>query len=139
MFEPLVKNTIAPLLLRLVLAAVFIFHGRAMISEDWGMNWDQAREGHEPLPKAAQAAVAWGQLLGGAAMALGFLTRLAAVGLIGIMAGAIATVHWPHGFNIVEGGYEYNVVLIGICVVLLLTGSGPLAVDRVFRMRARKQ
>ena len=40
------------------------------------------------------AAVAWGQLLGGIALALGFLTRAAAVGIAIIMIGAIATVHW---------------------------------------------
>jgi putative oxidoreductase len=81
--------------------------------------------------------VAWGQLLGGVAMLLGFLTRLAALGLIVIMAGAIATVHWEHGFNLLEGGYEYNVVLIGVGLVLLLTGGGNLAADRVFRARPR--
>jgi putative oxidoreductase len=137
MIDTMMKNTVAPLLLRLCLAAVFIFHGQAMVSEDWGTNWDKPQEGHESLPKAAQAAVAWGQLLGGAAMVLGFLTRLAALGLGAIMAGAIATVHWPHGFDLQKGGYEYNVVLIAICLVLLLTGPGPLAADRLFRTRPR--
>jgi putative oxidoreductase len=137
MFDAFVKNTLVPLLLRLCLAAVFIFHGMALVKENWGTSWHKPTDDNPALPVHAQAAVAWGQLLGGAAMALGFLTRLAALGLAIIMGGAIATVHWPHGFNLLEGGYEYNVVLITICVVLMLTGGGKLAADRVFRVRPR--
>jgi putative oxidoreductase len=135
MIDAVTKNTLAPLILRLCLAAVFIYHGMDLVSKSGGTAWNS--EMSVPL----QAAVAWGQLLGGIAMLLGFLTRLAAIGLAAIMAGAIATVHLPHGFaiNNPEGqGYEYNVVLIGICLVLVLTGGGTLAVDRWFRLR-RKQ
>lgn len=56
------------------------------------------------------------------------------------MAGAIYLVHLPYSFaiNNPEGpGYEYNAVLIGICLVLLLTGGGKLAADRMFRVRPR--
>jgi putative oxidoreductase len=91
-----------------------------------------------------QVLVAWGQLLGGIAMLLGILTRLAALGLIVIMAGAIATVHWSHGFALVKdgaynGGYEYNVALITICLVLMLTGGGAVAVDRWLRLRPKRR
>jgi putative oxidoreductase len=137
MFDAFVKNTLAPLLLRLCLAAVFIFHGMALVREDWGTNWHKPTDNGAALPMPAQAAVAWGQLLGGVAMVLGLLTRLAALGLAAIMAGAIATVHWPHGFDIREGGCEYNVALIVMCVVLMLTGGGKLAADRMFRVKPR--
>ena len=46
----------------------------------------------EPQPAVVQLAVAWGQLIGGIALGVGFLTRLAALGIIVIMLGAIATV-----------------------------------------------
>ena len=80
---------------------------------------------------AAQVAVAWGQLIGGIALAVGFLTRLAALGIAIIMGGAIATVHWPHGFSIQDHGYEYNFVLIVICVAVMLLGPGNFAVDHL--------
>jgi putative oxidoreductase len=86
---------------------------------------------------ALQLAIAWGELVGGIAMLVGFLTRLAALGLIAIMAGAIATVHWPHGFSLQTGGYEYNLTLIVMCLCLFLGGPGPLSIDRVFRLRRR--
>src|SRR5205807_10514221 len=93
MFDAFCKHTLIPLLLRLALAAVFIFHGIDLVSHEGGTAW------HPELPVPAQAAVAWGQLLGGIALALGFLTRLAAAGLVVIMGGAIYTVHWEHGFS----------------------------------------
>jgi putative oxidoreductase len=144
MFDALMKNTVAPLILRACLAAVFIFHGSQKVQQEGGTNWDKKPdESQQPdesqrLAKPVQAAVAWGELLGGIAMALGFLTRLAAIGIAAIMAGAMATVTWAHGFDGTKGGCEYNIVIIGICAVLLLTGPGNLAVDRVWRLRRKK-
>jgi putative oxidoreductase len=136
MFTTFSKNTVVPLLLRLALAAIFIFHGLAMIGPDkeWGLRWNTT---DNAPPAVAQAAVAWGELLGGIALGVGFLTRLAALGIIAIMAGAIATVHWPHGFDITKGGFEYNVAIIVMCACLVLGGPGPLAVDQFFRMRGK--
>src|SRR5262245_35486687 len=146
MFDAFVKNTLAALLLRLGLAAIFIYHGSHKVGDEgnqWGAAWMKApaaQEGQEPPPAPPpaplQLAVAWGELLGGIALALGFLTRLAALGIIGIMAGAIATVHGRHGFAGPEG-YEYNFLIIVACVVLVLLGGGNLAVDRWFRLRRR--
>lgn len=93
MFTPFCKNVIVPTLLRLALAAIFIFHGLDLVGgegNEMGARWMKS-EGAPPVP--VQLAVAWGQLIGGIAMALGFLTRLAAVGLIAVMIGAIAQVH----------------------------------------------
>ena len=144
MFEAFIKNTAVPLLLRLGLAAIFIFHGFRLVGEEgyeWGAAWMNAmaeKQGQSPPAAPIQLAVAWGQLLGGIALALGFLTRLAALGIIAIMAGAIALVHWPNGFDITKGGYEYNMLIIVVCVTLVLMGGGNVAGDRFFRLRRRQ-
>jgi putative oxidoreductase len=141
MFSAFARTVLVPLLLRAALAAVFIYHGLDLVGgpdKGWGTAWQEQAHVPEPMPAPAQAAVAWGELLGGLAMALGFLTRLAAAGLIVIMGGAIATVHLPHGFDIRQHGYEYNVALIAMCLCLVLAGPGPLAVDRFFRLRRRE-
>jgi len=135
MFTTFTKNTLVPLLLRITLAAIFIFHGLQMVSgpdNQMGAHWNKSEDA-QPAP--VQLAVAWGQLLGGVAMAVGFLTRVAAIGLIIIMAGAIALVHWPHGFDIQQHGYEYNFAIIMMALALVLGGPGPLAVDHFFRVR----
>jgi uncharacterized membrane protein YphA (DoxX/SURF4 family) len=162
MFTNFSKNALVPLLLRLILAAIFIYHGLDLVGvlpradeehgvvanfihhgldlkrgaeQEWGARWNPSPDAP---PAAAQLAVAWGQLIGGIALGLGFLTRLAAVGIIVIMIGAIALVHWPHGFDIQKGGYEYNVAIITMCLCLVLGGAGPFAVDRFLGFR-RKQ
>jgi putative oxidoreductase len=139
MFSTLIHYTINPLLLRLGLAAVFIYHGLTLVGgseHDWGAHWNP---GPDAPPGIVQLLVAWGELIGGVAIGAGFLTRLAALGIIAIMAGAIATVHWPNGFDITKGGFEYNVVLIIMCVCLVLGGPGPLAVDRYFRIKRERK
>jgi putative oxidoreductase len=144
MFDVFIKNTAVALLLRLALAAIFIFHGFHLVGDDgheWGAAWmnQMAEKQGQPPPAApVQLAVAWGQLIGGLALAIGFLTRLAALGIIAIMAGAIATVHWPNGFDITKGGFEYNMLIIVVCITLVLMGGGNVAVDRFFRLRRRQ-
>jgi putative oxidoreductase len=130
-----IKTALVPLFLRLTLAAIFIFHGSSLVGgpdNEWGAHWQNSAEAP---PAPAQLAVAWGELLGGIALAIGFLTRPAALGIIVIMIGAIATVHWPHGFDIREGGYEYNFAIIIMSLSLVLGGPGPFAVDRLLFKR----
>jgi len=137
MFSTHCKTVLVPLLLRLMLAAIFVSHGMDKVggtNNDWGASWK--KEG-DTLAAPAQLAVAWGELIGGIALGLGFLTRLAALGIIAIMAGAIATVHAQHGFT-AKDGYEYNAAIIAMCVCLVLGGPGPIAVDRVFQLRRQK-
>jgi uncharacterized membrane protein YphA (DoxX/SURF4 family) len=191
--DGMAKTTLAPLVLRVALGAIFIYHGLQKVvgpENLWGAGWANvrwqrqarapqpvveqmdkliaARETDEektaitrakqrvseafatqvdPMPDAlgyhaAQLAVAWGELLGGFALLLGILTRLAAVGLLVIQAGAIYTVTLAVGFSPEDGGgYEYNVALIAMCLALVLTGGGALAVDNLLRRRreARRQ
>jgi uncharacterized membrane protein YphA (DoxX/SURF4 family) len=184
--DAVAKITLAPLILRLALAVIFIYHGWDKVTgagNDWGATWaahawtraeklpDDVKNKIDKLPHeteekktelvaelrviyekesqarqhpvaltifGAQFLVAWGELLGGIAMLLGFLTRWAALGLVIIQVGAIATVTFAKGFSAGGGaGYEYNVALIGMCLALMLTGGGPLSVDRLLFARRR--
>jgi putative oxidoreductase len=138
MFNNLVTASLVPLVLRLGLAVVFIYHGLEKVTGPetrLGLAW--ASKMKDPPAAPVQAAVAWGELLGGVAVAVGFLTRLAAAGLAAIMVGAIVTVHGPHGFSLAAGGFEYNFVLLVVCAALILAGPGTFAVDRFVRLRRK--
>lgn len=78
------------------------------------------------------------ECFGGLAVLLGFLARLAALGLIVNMLVAIATVHWPHGFflnwSLEQGkghGFEFNLALIGLAGSVLVGGAGAVSIDRM--------
>jgi putative oxidoreductase len=132
MFDTVAQRLVVPLLLRLGLAIIFIYHGLDLVggeNHNWGTTWNPN------LPAPVQAAVAWGQLIGGLALALGFLTRPAAAGIAIIMLGAIATVHWPHGFDNRHGGFEYNFAILVLCAALMVGGGGTWAVDRWLRLK----
>jgi putative oxidoreductase len=143
MLESVAARTFAPLVLRAALAAVFIYHGLEKVRPDthYGLHWAQAM-GEEAPPilisaPPLQILVAWGELLGGVAVALGILTRIAALGLLIIMCGAILTYSGHHGFSAVGQGYEYNFVLILVCAALLLSGPGTFSLDRVVKVKSR--
>ncbi len=61
---------------------------------------------------------------------LGFLSRFSAASLIVIMIGAIAMVHGKNGYLEQNGGYEYNLALIGLLVPTFLCGPGRYSIGR---------
>jgi putative oxidoreductase len=139
MMQSFAMRTLLPLILRAALAVVFIYHGLDKVTPEngYGVRWMPATPNHDPLPVALQLAVAWGELLGGVAIALGVLTRIAALGIIAIMAGAIVTVHGSAGFSMQRGGFEYNFVLIMVAVALVFCGAGTLSLDQVIRVKMK--
>lgn len=154
MFETFATRGLVPILLRFALAVVFIYHGLDKVRGDntqWGTRWhsryiEQLREAAkdrpkdlagvgDPFPVAVQTAVAWGELLGGIALALGLLTRYAAAGIIVIMIGAIVNIHGIKEFGLSKGGYEYRFVIIMIAACVVLVGGGMFSLDRVLKIK----
>jgi putative oxidoreductase len=68
--------------------------------------------------------------VGGLLFAIGFVTPLAALGIVVVMLNAIATVHWPKGFFNSAGGYEFNLTLLAVAVAVAATGPGRFSIDR---------
>jgi putative oxidoreductase len=136
MFLNILKHDVAPLVLRAGLGVIFLYHGseKALSAQaGWGTTWNPDPQ----MPAALQAMVAWGEFAGGAALLMGFLSRLAALGIAVIMAGAIVTVHGPKGFGLQHGGFEYNYALIMMCLAIMCTGAGRYSVDYLlWRRRA---
>ncbi len=83
--------------------------------------------GFKPGGQSALAA-GLGEATGGALLVAGLATPAAGTIVAGTMAGAIA-VHFPHGFFVTKGGYEYP-ALLGACGLALgLAGPGRLSLD----------
>jgi uncharacterized membrane protein YphA (DoxX/SURF4 family) len=89
---------------------------------------------------AVQFAVAWGELLGGVALLLGVMTRLAALGILIIQVGAVVTVTWAYGFSFSQGGgWGYNLAILGMCLALMCLGSGALSLSAVLKRKKKAQ
>jgi len=115
------------LILRLGVGVVFTYHGIHKVFGE-GVALGTAWNSHG-MPAILQVLVSWGELLGGIALLIGFLTPLAALGIIIIMMGAIITVHGKNGFSMMNHGYEYNYVLIMMCLAIIASGSGCCSLD----------
>jgi putative oxidoreductase len=85
------------------------------------------------LPKSFIIFLAAAEVAGGAAIILGVLQQLAAIGLILVALGAISTkmFFWKTGFwgNGVSGWY-YDLTLLSMLLVILFTDGGRLVVLR---------
>ncbi|BBL78330.1 quinol oxidase [Rubrobacter xylanophilus] len=128
---------LALLVLRLVLGVIFVAHGAQKLFGSFGGPGLKGTAGffeqlgiRPPYPMAVVVGVV--EFFGGILAALGFLTPVAAVGLILVMIVAILTVHLRNGFFAQNGGYEFNLALIGIALALLLSGAGSYSLDAAF-------
>jgi putative oxidoreductase len=76
------------------------------------------------------------EFLGSIALIVGAAGRLAALGIVAVMTGAIATSHVANGFFMNWSGqqpgegFEYHLLAIALAAVVLVAGSGKASVDR---------
>ncbi len=125
---------IGRLLLRITVGTLFFGHGtQKLLGWFGGHGLDATSQmfdqlGMRPGRRNAIAAGA-AEAGGGAAVALGLATPLAASALTATMLTAINRVHLKKGPWLTNGGYEYNVVLIGAVIALTEVGPGGLSLD----------
>lgn len=81
------------------------------------------------------------ECFGGAAVGLGILGRLAAAGLVGDMVIAMITVTFGHGIigNSTGSGYELNVALAALALVVAIMGTGRLSLDALLRRLIKRE
>jgi putative oxidoreductase len=77
------------------------------------------------------------ELVGGAALLLGLLTRWVALALALEMAVSLVLVHLPAGFAAAQGGAEFPLALIGGLLSLFLSGAQRYALDARLPARLR--
>jgi len=122
-------------LLRVVLGAVFMAHGaqKLFVFGLGGVAGAFTQMG-APFPGVTGPLVALLEFFGGIALVLGLLTRLAALGLVIDMLGAIAIVHLKAGF-FAPRGVEFVLMLATAAAALVIGGPGALALDNLIARR----
>ncbi len=134
------ENSAALALVRAVLGIVFFAHG-AQKTLGWfgghgfGATMNAFTHGmHIPAVFAFLAISA--EFFGGIGLIFGLLTRVAAFGIAVNMLVAIAKVHSQFGFFMnwtgqQKGeGFEYHLVILGVCALLMARGAGAFSIDR---------
>jgi len=146
MLEKLLRNQShwGLLILRLIVAIIFIAHGIPKISEYLGGSGIEGTiEGFESkgifLPTFMAYFVGYGEFLGGVFLLIGLFSREMGVILTAIMLGAVYYVHGSNGFFLSNGGFEYNLALIGMCMCIVFSGGGAVSVDNLLFPNSRWQ
>ena len=118
-------------LLRVSLGVMFITHAllKYLVFTMPGFESFLAKVGY---PAALAWPIVLGELIGGAAIILGFYGRWVSLALMPVLLGALV-VHWPNGwlFTAPNGGWEYPAFLIVAALAHILAGEGAFAVKAV--------
>jgi putative oxidoreductase len=134
--------TLGRLLARTVIGGLFVGHGTQKLF-GWfgGPGLDGAGQTMHSLelrPGRRHAmAAGLSEAGGGALLALGALTPVAASLITGTMITAIRKVHFAKGPWNTQGGYEFNLALIAGAAALVDCGPGAPSVDRALGIEAR--
>lgn len=121
------------LVLRVVVGGTLAAHGAQKAFGWWGgpgpSGWTAtiARMGFRPAPLFAALSIA--AELAGVLLAVGFLTPLVGLVLIGQVVVIIGKAHLAKGFWNSKGGFEFALSLLAGVVALVLTGPGRYSVD----------
>ena len=114
----------APLPLRIISGIGFMMHGLPKLLDIQGTQNSFTNMG---LPPDLAIIIGLLEFIGGLAILLGILTRIAA-GLLAIdMIGAILQVKLSKGFI---GGYELDLLYLAIMISLLISGPGSLSIEK---------
>ncbi len=126
-------------IVRLVLGIVFFAHGAQKMLGWFGGYGFQGTMGfftHSGIPAPLAFLAICAEFFGGLGLIVGLLSRIAAFGIMVNMLVAIATVHRFNGFfmnwfgNQKGEGYEYHLLAIALCLVVMIKGAGALSLDR---------
>lgn len=124
------------LLIRLILAAVFVFHGgQKLFGLFGGPGLSAIAEGFGkmgfPLPMVSALLAGSAEFFGGLVLLIGVGARIAAVPMAFTMFVASFAVHGK-AFSMQHGGMEYALTLAVTLVAVVLMGPGRLTIARLF-------
>ncbi|MET0920100.1 MAG: DoxX family protein [Acidimicrobiia bacterium] len=130
---------------RIVLCWVFFYHGsRRLFGWFDGPGLDASAQFFADtahLHPGKFFAVVGGSIefFGAIALAFGFLSRLAGAGIFVDMMMAIVTVTWSNGINATgtKSGYELNLALGVLGLVIAMFGAGRFSVDALIERKLR--
>jgi putative oxidoreductase len=134
-----------PTLARIILGIIFFAHGSQKVFGWFGgpglRQTLRTLTQLVGLPSIVALAAVGAELVGGAALVLGFFGRVSALGIAVNMLAAILMVHGRFGlfmnwFGDRKGhGIEYHLLAIALAIVIIAKGSGAFSLDLLLSTR----
>ena len=125
------------LIVRMIVGGLFLAHGAQKLFGWFGgagvsgtAGWFESFDIKPGVFMAVMVGII--EFLGGLLLAIGLLAPFAAAVLAVTMICAVVKVHWRNGLWNIYNGYEYNLVLFSVLLLIVLTGAGKYAVDAHF-------
>jgi putative oxidoreductase len=138
----------APIPLRLIVGYGFMQHGFAKLSKGPEAFAAILHAMSVPAPHLMAWLTILTEVFGGLAVLLGALVPLVSLPMSAVLLVAMFTVHLPYGFSSIKilsvtsghaqfgpPGYEVDLLYLACLAVLVLGGSGPMAIDSYLRRR----
>tara|TARA_B100000989_G_scaffold14855_1_gene9918 strand:- start:192 stop:653 length:462 start_codon:yes stop_codon:yes gene_type:complete len=118
-------------IIRLVVGIMMIPHGYGKLFNESGI--ERTAKFFSSISIEPSVFFAWYvgiiEFVGGICVAIGFLTRLFSIQLVGILFVATFIVHFNNGFLWIKGGYEYPLMWMIIMIAVTFRGGGKLSID----------
>jgi putative oxidoreductase len=115
--------------IRVYVGAGLFFRGLALLVTDTGL---QQLAGGATLSFAATAIAVYvtaAHLVGGALLAVGLYTRLAALVQLPILVGAVTLIHWQDGLLSANQSLEFSALVLFLLGLVALFGGGRWSLD----------
>jgi putative oxidoreductase len=142
------KTDISLLIARISMSTVMFAHGaQKMFGWFGGYGLDGTMDyfvGVAGLPYLLGILVILGETAGAISLALGLFGRFMAGSTFIILTGAMVIDHWQNGFfmnwfgNQKGEGIEFDLLSFGLCLVIILNGSGKFSLDALIDNRIKK-
>lgn len=138
-------TSLEALVIRVTLGAVMLPHGlQKLLGWFGGAGFGHTLEAFQQwfgLPAAVTVLVILAESVGSLCLILGLLTRISAASIGAVMLGAIyfVTGRWGFFMNWYSQergeGYEFHLLVLGMVVMLLISGGGRWSLDGALRRR----
>ncbi len=114
--------------LRASIGAIFIVHSLKKFDPSW-QEWLISIG----IPPEMQLPIALAELIGGICLIAGVLTRIAGSIFAVILLGAIFHIRWENGFFVSEGGWEWDLVMLSVVLVIIAAGPGRVSISHLVK------
>lgn len=133
-----VVQDLALIVVRLCVGLVLFLHGwHRFVTVGMVSEIARVRAAGLPFPEAFAYGAVTLEMIGGVLLAFGLATPIIGLAMLVENVVIIAWFKASAGYEVLSGGWEYNLVLAAVGLLLLAFGGGRGALDMLLRRRSR--